>query len=73
MQSYNLLNQEERSFEPPSLPVFAIGRTVGILLLLQLAAALTLPFILSKPITLEFNSHGGIKTLQCSGNGGFIF
>jgi Domain of unknown function (DUF4386) len=33
------------------LPAFAIGRTVGILLLLQLAAALTLPFILSKPIT----------------------
>ena len=53
MQSYNLLNQEERSFEPPSLPVFAIGRTVGILLLLQLAAALTLPFILSKPITFR--------------------
>lgn len=31
---------------------FTIGRTVGILLLLQLIAALTLPFILSKPITL---------------------
>jgi Leucine-rich repeat (LRR) protein len=24
-------------------------------------------------LTLEFNSHGGIKTLQCSGDGGFIF
>jgi hypothetical protein len=37
---------------PSSQPAFAIGRTVGILLLLQLIAALTLPFILSKPITL---------------------
>jgi hypothetical protein len=51
MQSYNLLNQEEKSVEPSLLPAFAIGRTVGILFLLQLAAALTLPFILSKPIT----------------------
>jgi Domain of unknown function (DUF4386) len=51
MQSYNLLNEEEKSVEPSLLPAFAIGRTVGILLLLQLAAALTLPFILSKPIT----------------------
>src|SRR6266498_952622 len=24
-------------------------------------------------IGLEFNSHGGIKALQCSGAGGFIF
>ena len=47
MQSYNLLNQEETS----SQNAFTIGRTVGILLLLQLVAALTLPFILSKPIT----------------------
>ena len=31
---------------------FNIGRMVGILLLLQLIAALTLPFILAKPITL---------------------
>jgi Domain of unknown function (DUF4386) len=51
MQSYNLLNEEEKSVELSLLPAFAIGRTVGILLLLQLAAALTLPFILSKPIT----------------------
>jgi hypothetical protein len=51
MQSYNLLNQEEKSVEPSLPSAFAIGRTVGILLLLQLAAALTLPFILSKPIT----------------------
>jgi len=35
-----------------SLLTFTIGRTVGILLLLQLIAALTLPFILTKPITL---------------------
>lgn len=47
MQSYNLLNQEETS----SQHAFTIGRTVGILLLLQLVSALTLPFILSKPIT----------------------
>ena len=37
---------------PSSQLTFTIGRTVGILLLLQLIAALTLPFILSKPITL---------------------
>lgn len=48
MESYNLLNQEETS----SQNAFTIGRTVGILLLLQLVAALTLPFILSKPITI---------------------
>ncbi len=51
MQSHNLLNQEEKSVQPSSQSTFAIGRTVGILLLLQLIAALTLPFILSKPIT----------------------
>ena len=51
MQSNNLLNQEEKSVQPSSRSAFTIGRTVGILLLLQLAAALTLPFILSKPIT----------------------
>ena len=50
MQSYNLLNQEK--IVQPSLPsAFTIGRTIGILLLLQLIAALTLPFILSKPVT----------------------
>jgi hypothetical protein len=37
---------------PSSQLTFKIGRTVGILLLLQLITALTLPFILSKPITL---------------------
>src|SRR5215218_2912594 len=51
MPSYNLLNQEEKRVHPSSLSAFTIGRTVGILLLLQLAAALTLPFNLSKPIT----------------------
>ena len=52
MQSYNLLNQEEKRVQPSSQLTFIIGRRVGILLLLQLIAALTLPFILSKPITL---------------------
>ncbi|SRR6266496_888881 len=51
MQSYNLLNQEEKIVQPSLRSAFTIGRTVGILLLLQLTAALTLPFILSKPIT----------------------
>jgi Domain of unknown function (DUF4386) len=51
MKSHNLLNQEEKSVQPSSQPTFTIGRTVGILLLLQLIAALTLPFILTKPIT----------------------
>lgn len=37
---------------PSSQLTFTIGRTIGILLLFQLIAALTLPFILSKPITL---------------------
>lgn len=46
MQTYNLPQQQEKRILPSS-----IGRTVGILLLLQLVAALTLPFILSKPIT----------------------
>ena len=52
MQSYNLLNQEEKIIQPSLRSAFAIGRTVGILLLLQLMSALTLPFILSKPITV---------------------
>ncbi len=51
MQPYNLLNEEEKILQPSLRSAFTIGRTVGILLLLQLAAALTLPFILSKPIT----------------------
>ncbi|HEY1199358.1 MAG TPA: DUF4386 family protein, partial [Niastella sp.] len=52
MQSYNLHNQEEKSVQSLSQTAFTTGRTVGILLLLQLVAALTLPFILSKPITV---------------------
>ena len=51
MQSGILFNQEEKNLQPLS-QTFTIGRTVGILLLLQLIAALTLPFILSKPITV---------------------
>ena len=52
MQSYILPDQEEKHIQPSSRSAFTIGRTVGILLLFQLAAALTLPFILSRPITL---------------------
>jgi Domain of unknown function (DUF4386) len=51
MQSHDLPEQEENRIQPLSRSAFTIGRTVGILLLFQLAAALTLPFILSKPIT----------------------
>jgi hypothetical protein len=51
MQSDNLLNREEKVFQPLLRSAFTIGRTIGILLLLQLIAALTLPFILSKPVT----------------------
>lgn len=53
MQHDNLLSQEERHADTSSRSAFKTGRTVGIILLLQLAAALTLPFILSKPITLR--------------------
>jgi hypothetical protein len=49
MQSDSLLTQEKKSMQRSS--AFIIGRSVGILILFQLAAALTLPFILSKPIT----------------------
>jgi hypothetical protein len=52
MQAYQLHNQEEKGVQPSSKPLFTIGRTIGILLLLHLIAALTLPFILSKPITV---------------------
>ena len=51
MQSNKLLHQQEKFADPSSRSAFKTGRTIGILLLLQLAAALTLPFILSKPIT----------------------
>lgn len=49
MESLTLPNQEERSLQPSP---FTIGRRTGFLLLLQLIAALTLPFILSSPITV---------------------
>jgi hypothetical protein len=49
---YNVLSQEENIVNPSLPSAISVGRTIGILLLLQLAAALTLPFILSKPITL---------------------
>ena len=52
MQSYNLFDEEERNSQRSFRSAFIIGRRVGILLLFQLAAALTLPFILSKPITV---------------------
>jgi hypothetical protein len=51
MTTYQLLNQEER-VQPALQYASTTGRTVGILLFLQLITALTLPFILSKPITL---------------------
>jgi hypothetical protein len=51
MQSYNLSDSQENIVQTSSGSAFTIGRTVGILLLFQLAAALTLPFILSKPVT----------------------
>jgi hypothetical protein len=51
MQSDNLPNQGEKRIQPSSRSAFMIGRKIGILLLFQLATALTLPFILSKPIT----------------------
>jgi hypothetical protein len=51
MQAYNTPAQDGSFTQSSALPPLAIGRTVGILLLLQLATALTLPFILSKPVT----------------------
>ncbi|MCC3151592.1 DUF4386 domain-containing protein [Hymenobacter sp. BT770] len=52
MQPTDLLNQEGNSVEVLSRSAFVTGRKVGILLLLQLAAALTLPFILAHAITV---------------------
>jgi hypothetical protein len=50
----NILYTEETidSLESRNLTGSSIGRHIGILLLCQLLAALTLPFILSKPITV---------------------
>jgi hypothetical protein len=52
MRFFHLPTQQVEVAQPSSQLQFVTGRTVGILLLFQLAAALTLPFILSKPITL---------------------
>jgi hypothetical protein len=52
MHSYKMISQEDKIVGPQSLSAFTTGRQVGIILLLQLVAALTLPFILSKPVTL---------------------
>lgn len=43
---------EEKHAQPVSPNALSTGRLVGILLLLQLGAALTLPFILTAPITV---------------------
>ena len=51
MHSHNIHNQE-KSVQSISPSALTVGRSVGILLLFQLIAALTLPFILSKSITL---------------------
>jgi hypothetical protein len=48
MEPNNLLIQKEKIVQS----AFTKGRIVGLLLLIQLAAALTLPFILAKPITV---------------------
>ena len=50
MQSDNLLNQEQKSDQSSSRFIFTTGRTFGILLLLQLVAALTLPFMLTQSL-----------------------
>ena len=52
MQKNQTRQPREPSPGPSIASAFRVGRTVGILLLCQLAAALTLPFILSKPITV---------------------
>jgi hypothetical protein len=51
MQPTYILDQEEKGAPASSASALAIGRKVGLLLLLQLAAALTLPFILTKSLT----------------------
>ncbi|MES2650078.1 MAG: DUF4386 family protein [Bacteroidota bacterium] len=52
MQSNDVQKDKRQLIEMSSSTAFTIGRTVGILLLLQLIGALTLPFILAKPITM---------------------
>ena len=51
MQPTDLLCEEVMKVKLPSRTAFTSGRKVGILLLLQLVAGLTLPFILSKALT----------------------
>ena len=51
MQPAELLKEERSNIQPSPRAEFATGRKVGILMLLQLVAALTLPFILSKALT----------------------
>jgi hypothetical protein len=48
MQPTTSLNPQPRTLE--STQTFRIGRTIGVLMLLQLIAALTLPFILTKSL-----------------------
>ncbi|GAA4033158.1 hypothetical protein GCM10022409_16850 [Hymenobacter glaciei] len=52
MKPADLHIEEASSVHPASRGVFTIGRKVGILLLLQLAAGLTLPFILTHALTV---------------------
>ena len=52
MQPDNLLNPEEKSILYPTQQTLTVARRIGILLLLQLIAALMLPFILTQPITV---------------------
>ncbi|MCB2408215.1 DUF4386 domain-containing protein [Hymenobacter lucidus] len=52
MPASDALSRDEVRVPNSSRAAFRTGRKVGILLLLQLAAALTLPFILSKSITV---------------------
>jgi hypothetical protein len=67
MQASQILNRQEESIQRSSPSVLSVGRTVGILLLLQLIAALTLPFILAKPITVgspDFLAAGSAHSFQ---------
>ncbi|MCC3155243.1 DUF4386 domain-containing protein [Hymenobacter sp. BT770] len=52
MHSTPILDHEEQRAHSSTPSAFALGRKIGILLLLQLVAALTLPFILMKPLTV---------------------
>ncbi|SNC77549.1 protein of unknown function [Hymenobacter gelipurpurascens] len=70
MHPTNLLDPKVQSAYPSTPTAFAVGRKVGILLLLQLAAALTLPFILTKPLTVgtpAFLTEVAAHSLQIRG------